>query len=338
LEAEIHPSARSNGNFERRTKMNRNKIIPIFMAVMLLAALFAAKAPSTALAATGTGTLGSGTIVSISLFTDPVTKITTGVVTLIDETGASQKITISLETAVTLKLVIPNAAMVGLPITIPDPTDPSKVLLTGILKSATFITDPLTLVTTLSLVVTDATLIDVPVTLSLDQAVALGLIIPDPTMIGTAIVIDPTLIVKSITYVKGVNTLENYFGTTLGLTADELTAYRAAGFGYGEIAQACWMATQLGGNASLLNQILMAKQSGDFSAIVLPDGSTAANWGQLRKAVLTNPHQNFGQVMSGHAAPLMTTGPATPETNHGNGNGHGNGNANGHGNNKGGKH
>ncbi len=244
--------------------MNRNKIIPIFMLAAMLAALFAAKAPSTALAATGTGTLGSGTIVSISLVTDPVTKITTGVVTLMDETGASQKITISLETAITLKLVIPNAAMVGLPITIPDPTDPSKVLVTGVLKSPAFVTDPVTLVTTLSIVVTDATLVDVPVSLSLDQAVALGLIIPDPAMIGTVITIDPTLIIKSITYVKGVNTLENYFGAALGLTADELAAYKAAGFGYGEIAQACWMATQLGGDAALLNQILMAKQTGDF--------------------------------------------------------------------------
>jgi hypothetical protein len=321
--------------------MNRNKIIPIFLMVAMLVALIAAGSPSKALAATGTGTLGSGTIVSISLSTDPVTKITTGVVTLMDETGASQKITISLETAIALKLVMPNAAMLTLPITIMDPLNPSIVLVTGVLKSVAFVTDPLTKVTTLALVVTDATtLLDVPVSLSLDQAVALGLIVPDPAMVGTAIVIDPTLIIKSITYVKGVNTLENYFGATLGITADDLAAYRAAGFGYGEIAQACWMATQLGGNAALLNQILLAKQSGDFSTIVLPDGSTAANWGQLRKAVLTNPHQNFGQIMSGHADPLVTTPPTAPATtNMMQGNGHGNGNGNGHGheNMKGGK-
>jgi hypothetical protein len=319
--------------------MNRNKIIPIFLMAAMLVALIAAGSPSNALAATGTGTLGSGTIVSISLSTDPVTKITTGVVTLMDETSASQKITISLETAIALKLVMPNAAMITLPITIMDPFNPSIVLVTGVLKSVAFVTDPLTKVTTLALVVTEAPPLEVPVSLSLDQAVALGLIVPDPAMIGTAIVIYPTSILKSTTYVKGVNTLENYFGATLGITADDLAAYRAAGFGYGEIAQACWMATQLGGNAALLNQILLAKQSGDFSTILLPDGSTAANWGQLRKAVLTDPHQNFGQIMSGHAAPLVITppiGPVAPQTMM-QGNGHGNGNGNGHGNMKGGK-
>ncbi len=288
--------------------MNRNKIFSILLMAAMLAALFAAKSPSSALAATGT--LGSGTILSISLSTDPVTKITTAVVTLLDETGASQKITISLESAITLKLVIPNAAMIGQPISIPDLLVPSNPPLTGTLKSVVFVTDPVTKITTLSLVVTDAALIDQTASVGLEQAVTLGLIIPDPTMIGTAIVIDPTLIIKSITYVKGVNTLENFFGTALGLTADQLAAYKAAGFGYGEIAQACWMAAQLGGNATLLDQILNAKQSGDFSAIVLPGGGTATNWGQLRKAVLTDPHQNLGQIMSGHAAPL--TAPAAP--------------------------
>jgi len=64
------------------------------------------------------------------------------------------------------------------------------------------------------------------------------------------------------------------------------------------------MAYLLGGDAATLDEILAAKASGDFSAIVLPDGSTAANWGQLRKAVLTDPKQNVGQIISGKAEPL----------------------------------
>ena len=329
--------------------MNRNKIIPILMMAAMLATVFAARSPSAALAATGTSTLGSGTILNIGLNTDPVTKITSGVVTLLDESGASQKLTISLESAITLKLVIPNAEMVGKPIVIPDPADATKELANGTLKSLDFVTDPLTKVTTLAVVVTVvpivvvapavATPVDVPVSLDLEQAVALKLIIPDPKMVGTAIVIDPTLIIKSITLVKGTTALDTYFGTALGLTGDELAAYKAAGFGYGEIAQACWMAYNLGGDATLLNTILTAKKSGDFSTIVLPDRSTPKNWGQLRKAVLTDPHQNLGQIMSGHADPLATTpptGPVTPLTTmQGNGNSHGNGNGHGHG--KGGK-
>jgi hypothetical protein len=321
LEAEIHVSARNKGNIERSTIMNRNKIIPILMMAVMLAAVFAARSPSAALAATST--LGSGTILNIDLNTDKVTKVTSGVVTLLDESGASQKITISLESAITLKLVIPNAEMVGKTIVIPDPADPTKELANGTLKSLVFVTDPGTKITTLAVVVTEvpavvppavATPVDVPVSLDLEQAVALKLIFPDATIVGTAIVIDPTLIIKSITLVKGTAALDTYFGTALGLTGDELAAYKAAGFGYGEIAQACWMAYNLGGDATLLNTILTAKQSGDFSTIVLPDGSSPKNWGQLRRAVLTDPHQNLGQIMSGHADPLAITPPTEPTT------------------------
>ena len=302
--------------------MKRNKIFPIILVAALLATAFAARSPSTALAATGTSTLGSGTILGVSLNTDPITKITTGVVSLLDETGASQKITISLETAITLKLLITNADMIGQPLVIPDPLDATKDLANGTVKSLELVTDTNTKITTLNVVVTEAApdavppadpaTTDVTVPLDLEQAIALNLVLPDPAMVGTAVVIDPTTILKSITLVKGINMLENFFGTNLGLTGDELTAYKAAGFGYGEIAQACWMATQLGGDAALLDQILTAKQSGDFSTLTLPGGAVVTNWGQLRKAVLTDPHQNLGQIMSGHADPLAVTGATAP--------------------------
>jgi hypothetical protein len=332
LEAEIHVSAGSKGNIERSTNMDRNKIISILLIIAMLAAIPA----STALAATGTSTLGSGTILKMSLNTDKVTKITTEVVTLLDETGTSQKISISLESAITLKLVIPNAAMIGQSLVIPDPLDSAIVLATGKVESLEFSTDPSTKITSLTVKLIDAASQEQVVSLDLEQAVALKLISPDRTLIGTATVIDPTLIIKSISLVKGIDALETYFGTALGLNGDELAAYKDAGFGYGEITQACWMATQLGGDAALLDQILTAKQTGDFSTIVLPDGSTPTNWGQLRRAVLTDPHQNLGQIMSGHADPLEITPPTAPATTtmmQGNGHSHGNG----HGHEKGGK-
>lgn len=314
--------------------MNRNKIFPILLIIAMLAAF----PTSTVLAATGTSTLGSGTILNISLNTDPVTKITSEVVTLLDDAGASQKITISLESAITLKLLIPNAAMIGQPVVIPDPLDPSKVFLSGTLGSLVFFTTPTTQITSLSLIVIDAAGLDQTASLDLEPAVALKLISPDPTMIGTPIVIDPTLIIKSITLVKGTTALETFFGTALGLSGEELAAYKAEGYGYGEIAQACWMATQLGGDAALLDQILTAKQTGDFSTFVLPEGAVVTNWGQLRKAILTDPHQNLGQIMSGHADPLVITAPTAPTTPstmvQGNGKSHGSGH--GHENMKGG--
>jgi hypothetical protein len=314
--------------------MIRNKILSLVLAV----ALFAALPAGIALAAKSGSTLGSGTILSVSLETDPVTKITTGLVTLLDETGMVQKLTISLESAVTMGLVLPNTEMIGKDLVILDPVDPTIVVASGTIETLAFVTDDVTKITSLTVTLTDAILGEQTVSLDLEKALALGLIATDPVKIGTPVVIDPTLILDSTTYVKGVNTLENFFGTTLGVSADELAAYKADGFGFGEIAQAAWMATNLGGDATLLDQILTAKQTGDFSTIVLPDGKVVTNWGQLRKAVLTDPHQNLGQIMSGHADPLVVAPPATlpidPLTMQGNGHGHGNSHGNGHGNGK----
>ncbi len=313
--------------------MVRNKILSFILAAFLFAALPA----GIALAAKSSSTVGSGNLMSISLVTDPTTKITSGMVTLLDETGMVQKLEISLESAITMGLVIPNAEMIGKDLVVLDPADPTIVLASGTVKTLAFVTDPLTKVTSLSVILTDAALVEQTVSLDLEKALALGLITVDKTRVGTPVVIDPTLIEDSTTYKKSVNSLENFFGPTLGVSADELAAYKADGFGYGEIAQACWMATQLGGDAALLNQILTAKQTGDFSTIVLPDGKVVTNWGQLRKAVLTEKHQNLGSIMSGHADPLVVAPPTTPLTNptlmqgngHGNGSSHGNGHGNG---------
>lgn len=311
--------------------MTRNKIFSFVLIFAMAAALFAAIPASIAQAATGT--LGSGTILSISLVKNPKTSKATGLVTLLDEAGATQKISISLETAITMELVIPNAKMVGKDVVIKDPLNPKMVLTSGVVDSLVFVTDSLTKISSLKVTLTDASDVEQVVSLNLSKALSLDLISPNLEKFTTSIVIDPADILKSTTDVKGITTLETYFGTALGVTGDELAAYKAAGFGYGEIAQACWMATQLSGDAALLDQILMAKQSGDFSGLVLPDGATANNWGQLRKAVLTDPHQNLGQIMSGHATPLAITTPTeTPEplmstqgSNHAHGNGHGHG-------------
>ena len=220
---------------------------------------------------------------------------------------------------------------IGQTLTIPDVGDP-PLPVTGIVNTLTLATDAVTKISTLTVNITDS--LPVPpvtqdVVLDLAKALSLNLLIVDKAKIGTPVVIDPADILESTTFGKGINTLEKYFGTALGVTAEQLAAFKADGFGYGVIAQACWMATQLKGDEALLEQILMAKQSGDFSTIVLPDGKTATNWGQLRKAVLTGGKQNFGQIMSGHATPIVTATPTETPTvlmsTQGNGHGHGHG-------------
>jgi hypothetical protein len=124
---------------------------------------------------------------------------------------------------------------------------------------------------------------------------------------------------------------------TPGQTIESL---HASGFGFGEIAQACFMAEELG---TTCGDLLTDKSNHDFSSLGL-DGVT--NWGQLRKYVagqlIGGKLQSLGSIMSGRAAPLtvsptnsITTTTTTTTTTHGHGqhgkgNGGGNGNGNGH--------
>lgn len=97
--------------------------------------------------------------------------------------------------------------------------------------------------------------------------------------------------------------LAEFFADTLGLDYDTIMGYHEDGMGFGVIAKACWMSIALEGDATLLGDILAAKKSGDFSTITLPDGGTAKNWGQFKKAVLSGEkaQKNLGAVMSGRA-------------------------------------
>jgi len=125
--------------------------------------------------------------------------------------------------------------------------------------------------------------------------------------------------------------------TVLDNTVDAL---HSQGFGFGEIAQACFMAEAL---QTTCGDILNAKKSHDFSTLGL--STDVKNWGQLKKYALTQEVKsltNLGAIMSGRAsAPTPAPGstpvptaiaPASPSFGNGHGNGNGNGNGNGHGN------
>jgi hypothetical protein len=92
--------------------------------------------------------------------------------------------------------------------------------------------------------------------------------------------------------------MANYFCENLGTTPDILQSLHEDGFGFGEIAQACFMAVKLDGTGSLCEEILYAKKSGDYSNLTLPDGVTVTNWGQLRKTVLDGESANPGSIVS----------------------------------------
>ncbi len=146
------------------------------------------------------------------------------------------------------------------------------------------------------------------VELTLEAATSLGLVITNPdgtvvgneALIGTVITIDPTLVIPEVTH-KVANAIADFFATLFATDAATIMAYHEEGMGFGVIAQAGFMAYALEGDGAMMEAILLAKQSGDFSTLVLPDGTVVDNWGALRKAVLTNDKslKNLGAIMSG---------------------------------------
>jgi hypothetical protein len=97
--------------------------------------------------------------------------------------------------------------------------------------------------------------------------------------------------------------LSQFFCGTLGTSYDDIMTWHDDGFGFGVIAQALWISTELGLNPD----DILAFKKGDF-VIVLEDGTSPTNWGQLRKAAFSEAtddyKHNLGEIMSGRADPL----------------------------------
>lgn len=93
-------------------------------------------------------------------------------------------------------------------------------------------------------------------------------------------------------------------GYVLSLFFDDIADYDAImeahenGTGFGVIAQALWMTSQMEGDIDFTD-VLSAKETGDYSAFILEDGSVPQNWGQLKKALLNKDEKNnLGSIMS----------------------------------------
>jgi hypothetical protein len=195
------------------------------------------------------------------------------------------------------------------------------------------------------------------VKVSLEAAVTLGLVSTDPTTgesivtedaVGQTVVIDPTTVILEENTDENQHpvgfALSNFFGDLLGVDYETIVTYHDEGIGLGVIAQALWLSKNLDGGSDTFEALLEAKQSGDYSAITLPDGSTPDNWGDVVRS--HKKGENLGSVMSHKAksevepTEVPTEAPAGATTNNMPGNGNGNGNSgsnngtgNGHGNN-----
>jgi hypothetical protein len=209
--------------------------------------------------------------------------------------------------------------------------DPEPI--SGTIQTITPITDPATGEVTIRVALRTDEGVQ-PLMLTLEDAVALGLVtvttnVPPvvtvvETMIGQTLTLDPALILELgelVTQPIAIK-LGDFLSGILGVDGAALMAFHEQGLGFGEIAQAGFMAMALDGDSSTFTGILDAKKSGDYSAVVLPDGSTPSNWGQLRKAVFTEEKnlKNLGAVISNRAE---------KESGKQNQNEHGNGKENG---------
>ena len=154
--------------------------------------------------------------------------------------------------------------------------------------------------------------------LSLDDAADLGLLVDDqpvnPEDIDEQIVIKPDMVIPDEATEEEEHpvgsALSDFFTDLLGVDYDLIMEYHDDGMGFGVIAQALWMTNALNEEGEteippdeLFKLILDAKQNKDFDiGIKLQDGTTPTNWGQFRKAIMSDREkakENLGAVMSG---------------------------------------
>jgi hypothetical protein len=148
------------------------------------------------------------------------------------------------------------------------------------------------------------------VRVSQETATELGLVLLDgdgnPVInelaLSETIDIDPTTVIpdqQESQHPVG-SALATFFSDIQGLNYDTIMSAHGDGIGFGVIAQALWVTSELGGDSQLFQDLLYAKEHNDYSAFsdFTEDGTTPKSWGQLRKALLSK--KSLGIVMSNH--------------------------------------
>lgn len=167
--------------------------------------------------------------------------------------------------------------------------------ISGTVQSITLETDPNTGITTVILELTGTDQVQV-VRISQNTAVAIGLIVLDgdgkPVInnlaLGQSVEIDPATVIpdqQEDRHPVG-NALSTFFADVPGLDYETIMTAHDEGSGFGVITQALWLTKQLGGSTEVFKDLLVAKQTGDYTAFIQEDGTVPKNWGQLRKAIL----------------------------------------------------
>lgn len=257
--------------------MSNTKLLASIL--LVLTVLFAQVGVVAAAPQTQDATPVTGTIQSITTETD-ANGVTTVLVTLMDDKGATQTVRLSVDTAVALNLVtldpttqapVVDETQVGQPVeidpttVIPDeePTEPDVHPISWLLAQFFFDGDP-------------------------DMAAAI-----DSFHNGDFTIIGDDGTEQTLDQVFGFGVIAQSLWMSRNLTEDGTA------------------------DADLAGLILQAKQTGDYSEFELEDGSTPSNWGQFKKALLDKKN-NLGVIVSGQADPDNSTDPLLTQQ-HGNG-------------------
>ena len=252
------------------------------------------------------------------------------------------RIFISLGLALTLLLV-----QVGGVFAAPSRQNPNFI--DGIIQSITLEADTVTGVTIVSVDVMDGNDSMHTVRVTLETAIAQGLVLlngdgkPDinTSALGKQIEIEPSSLIPAHEENEHpiANALATFFSDIEGIDYQTIMTAHEQGVGFGVIAQALWLTTKLEGDAEIFEELIHAKQTGDYSSFILEDGTSPENWGQLKKAILGKDRNNgLGVVISNSHDHGNGNGdnPGNNGNNDGNGNGGGSDNGDGNGNNAGG--
>jgi hypothetical protein len=191
-----------------------------------------------------------------------------------------------------------------------------STLLTGKVHRITLDTDPSTAITTVIVELVGQGHGKQIVRISQETAVELRLIMLDvdgpvinPLALGTPVEIDAETLIPDEPEDR--HPVANALATFFSDVADEETLYTSImavhedGVGFGVIAQALWLTLKLEADSQVFELILDAREKNDYGELYqyFEDGVMPTNWGQLRKAILTQEKKSsVGTVISNNTA------------------------------------
>lgn len=182
----------------------------------------------------------------------------------------------------------------------------------GAVESITLETDTITGITTVTVTLVDQDELFQTVRVSIRTALVLGLVRLDGdgkpgannSFLGQFIEIEPALVIpeREVDHHPVGNALATLFSNVPGVNYATIMAAHGQGIGFGVIAQALWLTARLEGDSGVFQVIVAARQSGDYTAFLLEDGTTPKNWDELRNAILdTSKKGNPGIMVAGPA-------------------------------------